>query len=95
MLNWREKPVKLIPQQMEQAVVARRVDAFGAGIALAVVPPFGQVEVETLRATVDRVLGQPEFRQKASQLGDSLRDAGGSTRAADEILAFVRRSKLS
>lgn len=88
-------PLVVIPQQIEQAMVALRVMRTGAGIALADKPPFGRITSSQLRQAVERALG-PEgasFKQNAQKLGDSLRSAGGSTRAAEEILTFVH-SKL-
>lgn len=88
-------PLVVIPQQIEQSIVARQIASKGAGIAVGVQPPFGQVTSSQIRQAVERVLG-PEgasFRQQAQQLGDSLRQAGGSARAVDEILAFVGRAK--
>lgn len=85
-------PMVVIPQHVEQAIVARQITSKGAGVALGDKPPFGRVTGAELRQAVERVLG-PEhkaFKQKAQQLGDSLRQAGGSARAAEEILAFVR-----
>jgi MGT family glycosyltransferase len=84
-------PLVVIPQQVEQAIVAQRVAKTGAGIALGDKPPFGRITSSQLRQAVERALG-PEgtkFKQNAQQLGDSLRKAGGSAKAAEEILAFT------
>lgn len=84
-------PLVVIPQQVEQAIVAQRVAKTGAGIALGDRPPYGRVTSTKLRQAVERALG-PEgkaFRKHAQQLGDSLRGAGGSTKAAEEIISFV------
>ena len=88
---WYGVPLVAIPQQVEQAVVARAVREHGAGLALGTQPPFGVVTAGELRAAVDRILADRDsYKQAAIRLGDSFRAAGGYTRAADAILAFAR-----
>lgn len=88
---WFGVPLVVIPQQIEQAVVARQTAAHGAGIALGMRPPFGEVNAAELRTAVDTILVNPApYQAKAKILGDSFRAAGGYARAADEILAFGR-----
>jgi MGT family glycosyltransferase len=84
-------PLVVIPQQVEQAIVAQRVAKIGAGIALSDRPPYGRVTSIQLGKAVERALGQEgeAFRKNAQRLGDSLRSAGGSTKAAEEIISFV------
>jgi MGT family glycosyltransferase len=83
-------PLVVLPQQAEQALVARQVERNGAGIALATKPPFGKVTVAELRGAVDQVLASDAYRKAAIKLGESLKAAGGPSRAADEIMAFAR-----
>lgn len=78
-------PLMLVPQQVEQRLVAGRVKALGAGL-MSNAPTVPAAE---LRASVDRLIAEPGFKQNAARIGQSLRDAGGTTRAADEILAMV------
>ena len=82
-------PLVAFPQVADQALVARRVEALGAGKLLR-----GRPDAGTLRRTVDGVLHEPSFRDASERLRASLREAGGYRRAADEIEAFVatRRS---
>lgn len=82
-------PLVVIPQQFEQSIVARQVIKHGAGIALAVTPPFGQVTATALRDAVDTVMRSKAVYQTATEkLGNSLRNAGGYQRAVDELIAF-------
>ncbi len=82
-------PLIVIPQQMEQGVVAQQVAKHGAGIALANRVPFGQTTVPMLRSALDQLLaGKAQYHAAAVLLGESLRAAGGSQRAAQELMAF-------
>jgi MGT family glycosyltransferase len=90
---WYGVPMVIIPQQLEQAIVARQVDKMGAGVALATRPPIGQVSAAELRQAVETVFSDVEtYRTAAARLGESLRAAGGATRAAEIILDFARVS---
>lgn len=82
-------PLIVIPQQMEQGVVAQQVAKYGAGVALANSVPFGQTTAPMLRAALDQVLAQKaQYHAAAVLLGESLRAAGGYQRAAQELMAF-------
>jgi UDP:flavonoid glycosyltransferase YjiC (YdhE family) len=77
-------PLVLAPQQTEQRVVSLRVEALGAGVMLRRQGP------KTIREAAERVLGDGRFREEARRVGESLREAGGHCRAADEIEALRR-----
>ena len=85
-------PLVVVPQQVEQAVVALQVEKYKAGIALQVQPPYGQVSAEALRNAVRSVLSSGEYVENAKKLGQTLTDAGGVNRAVDEVLNFARSS---
>jgi MGT family glycosyltransferase len=88
---WYGVPLIVIPQQVEQSMVANRAAAMGAGIALATRPPVGQVGTAELRRAVETVFTNVEsYRAAARQLGESLRAAGGAAQAAQAILEFAR-----
>ncbi len=53
-------------------------------------PPFGRVNAKELRAAVDARLADDEFRQHATYIGCSFREAGGYQQAADAIEAALR-----
>ncbi len=84
-------PLIVIPQQAEQATVARRVVACGAGVAVGLNPPYGQVDADTLRHSYQQVMAaRHAYQTKAQSIGASLRAGGGYPRAAEELLRFVR-----
>ncbi len=76
-------PMLLVPQQAEQAITAARVVELGAGLRLQVMTSA------SLRESAEAVLSDPEFRRRATELGESLRHAGGPKRAADLVLNLV------
>lgn len=80
-------PLLVVPQRGDQYMVAGRVAELGAGLPLF---PH-EVTPERLKGMVSHLLTESSFRQQAKQVGQSLRDAGGYQRAADEILAFTKR----
>lgn len=78
-------PLALVPQQIEQRLVARRVVQLGAGLMSAKpTVPAGE-----LRTMVERLLTEPGFKTQAARIGESLRQAGGTPRAVDELLALL------
>ena len=79
-------PMVVIPQMSEQEVVAGRTQELGAGIALS----KPDVTADTLRSSVDRLLADGGFRQRARAIGDSFRAAGGVERAADLVMKTGR-----
>lgn len=84
-------PLVVVPQQVEQSVVARRVVELGAGIALGDTPPYGQTTADALRAALEQVMrDRTAYGAAAARLGESLRSAGGAVRAAEELIAFGR-----
>ena len=78
-------PMVVIPQMSEQEVVAGRTHQLGAGIVLS----KPDVTADTLRSSVDRLLADGDFRQRARAIGDSFRAAGGVERAADLVMKTV------
>lgn len=83
---WMGVPLVVCPQTEEQEIVARRVAAVGAGVALGASP-----SADALRAAASRVLGEPAFAAAARRVGATLREAGGAPRAAAVIGALVLR----
>lgn len=84
-------PMLIVPQQVEQALNGLQVEKNGAGIVLNPNPPYGKVTVEQLQTGLSKILSSSEYKQNAKRLGETLTSAGGSKRAADEILAFVKK----
>jgi MGT family glycosyltransferase len=84
-------PLIVIPQQLEQGIVAQQVVKHGAGLALGTKTPIGQTNASELQDALAKIMQQhTHYKQNAQQLGETLRAAGGYARAADEILAFVQ-----
>jgi MGT family glycosyltransferase len=87
-------PLVVVPQQIEQSVVARRVVELGAGVALGDTPPYGRTSAAALRHALEQVMAAPEaYRTAAARLGKGLREAGGAARAAEELIAFGQSQK--
>jgi MGT family glycosyltransferase len=80
-------PLICVPQMGEQEMVARQVEALGAGLYLA----KSEVTAARLRESVQRVLDDDAFRRQAAVVRQSFEAAGGPPRGADAILAFTRR----
>lgn len=78
-------PLVLVPQQIEQRLVARRVVQLGAGLMSDTpIVPAGE-----LRTMVERLVKEPDFKVQAARIGESLRQAGGTPWAVDELLALL------
>jgi MGT family glycosyltransferase len=80
-------PLLVIPQMGEQELVGRRVEQLGAGLCLRKT----DVTAASLRTSVNRLISEPAFRQRATEIGESFRAAGGAAKGAHAILEFVRR----
>ena len=78
-------PLLLVPQQLEQAMIAARVEQLGAGLVLR--PK--RVTAERLATLADELLDEPGYRANAARIGASLRKAGGVVRAAQAIENFA------
>ncbi|WP_010250909.1 macrolide family glycosyltransferase [Acetivibrio cellulolyticus] len=78
-------PMILVPQYADQFAVAYRVEELGAGINI----EKDKVNANLLKEAVTRVLSDKSFKVNSEKIGDSLKDAGGVSIGADEILEFV------
>jgi hypothetical protein len=85
-------PLVVAPQQFEQMFNGRQVVAHGAGIMVNDRPPYGRVNGDELRTAVQTVLADEAYRAAAGRIGDSLQQAGGYRRAADEIEQVAQRA---
>ncbi|MBB6634242.1 macrolide family glycosyltransferase [Cohnella thailandensis] len=79
-------PLIVIPQGADQPVIARQVAEVGAGIPL----PMQGLTAPRLREAVDLALSRASYTKCASRIGEALRNSGGYSQAADEILEYVR-----
>ena len=77
-------PLLLVPQQLEQALVAARIAELGAGVVLR------KPSQANLRSMAGHLLSDRSYRLRASALSEDLTAAGGVGRAADEIEALCQ-----
>lgn len=88
---WYGVPLVVVPHRGDAFLVAQQVVSNGAGLSM--MP--AQVSPDTLHDAVAKILSSPTFKQKAEELGQSLRSAGGYVKAADEIMAYKNKIGLS
>ena len=74
-------PLLLVPQQMEQALIAARLTELGAGLIL----NCRRLTEERVRRLAHRLLNEDFFHQQAAIIGKALREAGGASRAAQVL----------
>ena len=80
-------PFVCLPLGADQPALAARACELGATLVL---DAAGASPAE-LRAAVDRVDGEPRFREGIARIADSFAAAGGYPKAVDEIFALQRR----
>lgn len=84
-------PMIVVPQVGDQYLVGNRVRELGAGLTVAT----GDATPARLRELAARVLAEPLFRQRCQEIGASLREAGGHSRAVDEIWEWKRERRIA
>lgn len=82
-------PMVTVPVTNEQPGIAARVAWVGAGEMI----PRSRFSLDTLRAAVRRVLADPSFKTASLRVSDSIRKAGGATRAAELIEEKIPRPR--
>jgi MGT family glycosyltransferase len=80
-------PIVAIPQMTEQKIIANRVAGLGLGRVAA-----PAISAPDLRALTLEVAADEQIAASVRQLRSYIRDAGGTSRAADEIEAHLRLS---
>jgi len=83
-------PVVIVPFTWDHPESAFRVAECGAGVRL----PHRECTPERMRHAVQRILGEPSFRQNAQRLSASFARYGGATRAADLITGVLQGEPL-
>ena len=78
-------PLLVVPQGGDQYWIAKRVDELGAGLSISGMEPDPAI----LRQSVEHIASRSSFVHAASEIGESLRSAGGSQPAVDEIEALL------
>ncbi|GAB3178178.1 MGT family glycosyltransferase [Micromonospora palomenae] len=81
-------PMLVVPQGADQPLVAARIVELGAGLSIRT----EDVNVEAVRVLAQRLLDEPRFRAAASTLQVAQREAGGYSRAADELERYVQQT---
>lgn len=81
-------PLLLAPQSADQPWVARRARRLGAGRVLR----RRDMRPEALRRRVEAMLADPSYARASHWIGQTLREAGGSVRAADTIQGLLAGS---
>jgi MGT family glycosyltransferase len=79
-------PLLLVPQQLEQALVAARLAELGVGEMIR------QPAVNKIQDTADRILKNPEYKRRANHLSSTLNSAGGIPRAISAIETLVNHN---
>jgi MGT family glycosyltransferase len=91
---WYGVPMVAVPQHFEQLHNAEAMSAGGAGLTLSDESNGGIVSSARLRAAVETIAADlPGYRQRATKLGESLRDGGGYVEAANRIEKMIRRKQ--
>lgn len=80
-------PLVAIPITYEQPAIAQRIRWTGAGFTLS----LRSVSVKTLRNAIDKVLESSAYTVAARAVQSSIREAGGTPRAADLIEAVLSK----
>ena len=75
-----EVPLVTYPQTSEQGGVATRVEMLGAGEKLLKDHP------ETIRETVEKVLGNASYKESAKKISEGFKKCSGAKGAADKIM---------
>ncbi len=83
-------PMIVVPNTIEQSINAARIEQLQCGIYL----DQTQLSVETLRASVARILTDPATTSGLAHLLNSFEEAGGTQLAADAVEQFKKRHNL-
>lgn len=76
-------PMVVVPGALDKPQVARRVERAGAGVV--------RRTPKNIKAAVDQVLGEPRHRDRARELGERIKVAGGAARAAELLEELLKR----
>jgi MGT family glycosyltransferase len=82
-------PEVAVPHHLEQYLNGKRLAEVGAGVLIGDKRPYGRVTVDELYTALDTILNNPTYQQNAAKYGQTLKDAGGYMRAADELEAYI------
>ncbi|HEX2925819.1 MAG TPA: macrolide family glycosyltransferase [Ruminiclostridium sp.] len=80
-------PLLVIPQSVDQPIVARQVEKLGAGIML----DKDSITPSKLRHSLEKILNDESYKQNAMLIRESFINAGGYEKAADEIVSLLEQ----
>lgn len=86
---WYGTPMLVAPQVGDQVFIAHQITKLGAGEQM----DSHIVTPDQLRADLERVRGNPRYRQGSRKIGDSFRAAGGIPKALADLDAFLSTRK--
>lgn len=78
-------PTLVVPQAADQYLVGDRVTELGVGLSIS----SGPVLPERVRTLAQRMLSEPSFSAAGTRIQEAQRAAGGASRAADELEAYL------
>ena len=81
-------PMLMCPQGGDQPIFAEQIESLGAGRWL----HEASLDAPMLRSQIESVLTHPQMARQARTIGDGLRAAGGTVRAAEIISDFAQQS---
>lgn len=81
-------PMVLFPQHSEEALVAERTVALGAGLMLKENKPIN------IKNAIQQVLNDNTYKENANKISKSFKIAGGAKKAADVILTVINNGVL-
>lgn len=84
-------PLIVIPHRGDEFLVAQQ--AVGNGAGLSMLP--SKTSPNVLHDAVNKVLASPSYKEKAEELGQAFKSAGGAVRAVDEIIAYKNKIGLN
>ncbi|UOQ44955.1 glycosyl transferase [Halobacillus salinarum] len=77
-------PLVVLPVRGDQPIIAKRIEELEAGFKL----DREKVTADQLKTSANRILNEPRYKENSEKVGESLQEAGGYMRAADEIISF-------
>lgn len=80
-------PMVLFPQHSEQAMVAERTAALGAGLMLRGNKP------KHIRKAIEQILNDGTYKENANKISKSFKISGGAKKAADVILNVINNEE--
>ena len=83
-------PMVVIPQAIDQFIIANQVERLKAGIAIRKKAP----SPEQLLQAQKKIFSNPEYLENTLKVRDSLQESGGPPEAADEIFQFKKEKAI-